>query len=66
MKEPLLAAVQQRMSQAPNVVTVQPPVFGNDYRSALLSAVLSVDPEDMAARESIDWMRAQLAVGGRA
>ena len=60
VKEPLLAAVQQRMSQAPNVVTVQPAVFGNDYRSALVSAVLSVDPEDMAARESIDWMRAQL------
>ncbi len=59
-KEPLLQAVQQRMSQAPNVVTVQPAVFGNDYRSALVSAVLSVDPEDMAARESVDWMRAQL------
>ena len=60
VKEPLLAAVQQRMSQAPNVVTVQPAVFGNDYRSALVSAVLSVDPEDMAARESVDWMREQL------
>ena len=59
-KEPLLQAVQQRMSQAPNVVTVQPAVFGNDYRSALVSAVLSVDPEDMAARESVDWMRAEL------
>ena len=59
-KEPLLAAVQQRMSQAPNVVTVQPAVFGNDYRSALVSAVLAVDPEDMAARESVDWMRAEL------
>jgi RND superfamily putative drug exporter len=59
-KEPLLQKVQQRMSQAPNVVTVQPAVFGNDYRSALVSAVLTVDPEDMAARESVDWMRAQL------
>ncbi len=59
-KEPLLQAVQQRMSQAPNVVTVQPAVFGNDYRSALVSAVLAVDPEDMAARESVDWMRAEL------
>ncbi len=59
-KEPLLQAVQQKMSQAPNIVTVQPAVFGNDYRSALLSAVLSVDPEDMAARESVDWMREQL------
>jgi RND superfamily putative drug exporter len=59
-KEPLLQAVQQRMSQAPNVVTVQPAVFGNDYRSALVSAVLSVDPEDMASRQSVDWMRAEL------
>ena len=67
-KEPLLQEVQQRMSQAPNVVTVQPAVFGNDYRSALVSAVLSVDPEDMAARQSVDWMRAELppVVGGKA
>ncbi|OBK71507.1 MMPL family transporter [Mycobacterium sp. 1274761.0] len=67
-KEPLLQQVQQRMSQAPNVVTVQPAVFGNDYRSALLSAVLSVDPEDMAARDAVDWMRAQLppVVGNQA
>ncbi len=67
-KDPLLQQVQQRMAQAPNVVTVQPAVFGNDYRSALLSAVLSVDPEDMAARESVDWMRAQLppVVGDKA
>ena len=27
---------------------------------ALLSAVLSVDPEDMGARETVDWMRAEL------
>ena len=36
--------------------SVSPPVFGDDYRSALLSAVLSVDP-DMAARDTVDWMR---------
>ncbi|RDH80395.1 MMPL family transporter [Mycolicibacterium moriokaense] len=67
-KEPLLQAVQQRMSQAPNVVTVQPAVFGNDYRSALVSAVLSVDPEDLASRQAVDWMRAELppVVGGDA
>lgn len=35
-------------------------MFGTDYRSALLSAVLSVDPEDMGARETIDWMREKL------
>ncbi len=67
-KEPLLQEVQQRMSQAPNVVTVQPAVFGNDYRSALVSAVLSVDPEDLASRQSVDWMRAELppVVGDKA
>jgi RND superfamily putative drug exporter len=59
-KEPILDAVLQRMAQAPNIVAVSPPVFGDDYRSALLSAVLSVDPEDMAARNTIDWMRENL------
>ena len=41
-------------------MSVAPPVFGDDYRSALLSAVLSVDPEDMGARDTVDWMREQL------
>jgi heme transporter len=59
-KEPLLDAVHQRMAQGPNVVSVTPPVFGEDYRHALLSAVLSDDPEDMAARDTVDWMRAEL------
>ena len=65
-KEPLL-----RRGAATNVAGAQrrlrcsPPVFGNDYRSALLSAVLSVDPEDMGARETVDWMRAQLPTGRR-
>ena len=59
-KEPVLDTVRQRMAQGPNVVSVAPPVFGEDYRHALLSAVLSVDPEDMGARETVDWMRAQL------
>jgi heme transporter len=59
-KEPALDAVRQRMAQGPNVVSVSPPVFGDDYRRALLSAVLSVDPEDMAARDTVDWMREQL------
>ncbi|PRC62421.1 hypothetical protein C6A85_03145, partial [Mycobacterium sp. ITM-2017-0098] len=51
-KEPLLEALRQKMTQAPNTVSVSPPVFGNDYRSALMSAVLSVDPEDMGARDT--------------
>ncbi|HEX9497845.1 MAG TPA: MMPL family transporter, partial [Mycobacterium sp.] len=59
-KGPALDVVRQRMAQAPNVVSVTPPVFGDDYRRALLSAVLSVDPEDMGARETVDWMREQL------
>jgi RND superfamily putative drug exporter len=59
-KAPALDAVRQKMAQGPNVVSVSPPVFGDDYRRALLSAVLSVDPEDMGARETVDWMRKQL------
>ncbi|OOK69272.1 putative membrane mmpL11 domain protein [Mycobacterium kansasii] len=37
-----------------------PPKFAADNRSALLSAVLSVDPEDMGARHTVDWMRTHL------
>jgi RND superfamily putative drug exporter len=59
-KAPALDAVRQKMAQGPHVVSVSPPVFGDDYRRALLSAVLSVDPEDMGARETVDWMRKQL------
>ncbi|OBJ07518.1 MMPL family transporter [Mycobacterium sp. 1465703.0] len=55
-----LGAIRQRMSQAPNIVSVSPPQFAEDNGSALLSAVLSVDPEDMKARETVGWMRAQL------
>ncbi|PQP46720.1 MMPL family transporter [Mycolicibacterium vanbaalenii] len=57
---PLLESLRQKMGQAPNTVSVSPPVFGSDGRSALLSAVLSVDPEDMGARDTVDWMREQL------
>ncbi|MDH6195852.1 putative membrane protein YdfJ with MMPL/SSD domain [Mycobacterium frederiksbergense] len=55
-----LEAVREEMAKAPSVLTVQPPVFADNNTSALLSAVLSVDPEDMAAREAIDWMRDKL------
>jgi uncharacterized membrane protein YdfJ with MMPL/SSD domain len=57
---PVIDAVGLRMREAPNIVTVQPPVFADDGDSALLSAVLAVDPEDMAARDTIDWMRERL------
>ncbi|MGE2692081.1 MMPL family transporter [Mycolicibacterium pulveris] len=59
-KEPILDTIRQRMAQGPNVVSVSPAVFGEDYRHALLSAVLSVDPEDMAARDAVRWMRTEL------
>ncbi|MDT5350361.1 MAG: heme transporter [Mycobacterium sp.] len=55
-----VGAIQQRMTQAPNVRSVAPPVFADDNGSALLSAVLSADPEDLGARETVNWMRAQL------
>src|SRR4051794_22377807 len=55
-----LDALAQKMSQGPDVETVMPPVFGDDNHSAVLAAVLSVDPEDPAARDTVDWMRAEL------
>ncbi|UXA07456.1 MMPL family transporter [Mycobacterium sp. SMC-2] len=55
-----ISAIRQRMMQAPNIVSVAPPQFAEDNGSALLSAVLSVDPEDMRARGTVGWMRAQL------
>jgi uncharacterized membrane protein YdfJ with MMPL/SSD domain len=53
-------ALSQEMQQAPNVVSVAPAQFANDNSSALISAVLSVDPEDLSARASVAWMRAHL------
>ena len=55
-----LAAIRQRMAQAPNIASVGPPQFADDNGSALLSAVLSIDPEDLTARKTIDWMRTEL------
>ena len=57
---PILDAVGRAAGQAVNIVSVAPPVFGDDNRSALLSAVLAVDPEEMRARDTIDWLRATL------
>jgi heme transporter len=57
---PALDAVRQQMQQAPNIVSVMPAVFADNNGSAMVSAVLSVDPEDMAARHTIDWMRSHL------
>jgi RND superfamily putative drug exporter len=55
-----LDAVAARISEAPNIVSVSPPEFADDNSSALISAVMSVDPEDLAARDTVDWMRAEL------
>jgi RND superfamily putative drug exporter len=55
-----LAAIRQQMGQAPDIVSVEAPVFADNNTSALLSGVLSVDPEDLGARRSIAWMRAHL------
>ena len=57
---PVLDALTRSAGQAVNIVSVAPPVFGDDNRSALLSAVLAVDPEEMKARDTIDWLRATL------
>jgi RND superfamily putative drug exporter len=48
------------MAHAPDIVSVTPPVFADDNNSAMLSAVLSVDPEDLRARNTINWMRTHL------
>jgi RND superfamily putative drug exporter len=55
-----LAAIRQEMAQAPDIVSVVSPVFADNNTNALLSGVLSVDPEDLGARNSIAWMRAHL------
>jgi uncharacterized membrane protein YdfJ with MMPL/SSD domain len=56
----VLAAIRQEMTQAPDIVSVAPPAFADDNSSAMLAAVLSVDPEDLAARRAVDWMRTHL------
>src|ERR1700710_1050812 len=47
-----LEAVREEITQGPYVIAVSPPVFSDDNHSALFSAVLSVDPEDMGARHT--------------
>jgi heme transporter len=60
-----LAAIRAEMAKAPDIISVAPPMFADNNSSALLSGVLSVDPEDLSARHTIDWMRAHLpAVSG--
>jgi uncharacterized membrane protein YdfJ with MMPL/SSD domain len=60
-----LTAIRQKMLQAPDSASVASPVFADDNTSAMLSGVLSVDPEDLGARSSISWMRAHLPEAAR-
>ena len=57
---PVLDALSKTTSRAVNIVSVSAPEFSDDNRSALLSAVLAVDPEELRARETIDWLRREL------
>lgn len=52
--------VARKMDEAIHIVSVSAPAISDDKHSALLSGVLSVDPEDMAARSTIDWLRSEL------
>ena len=58
-----LAAIRQEIGQAPEMISVAPPVFA-DNRRRHASGVLSVDPEDLGARNTIGWMRAHLSAAG--
>ena len=53
-------AIRQRVTEAPDIASVSTPEFAEDNSSALLTAVLSVDPEDLGARETVGWLRTQL------
>ncbi len=53
-------AVAKQLASAVNIVSVAPPVYSDDKRTVLLSGVLAVDPEDMAARNTVAWLRRQL------
>jgi uncharacterized membrane protein YdfJ with MMPL/SSD domain len=55
-----MGAIRAEMARAPDILTVAPPVFADNNSSAMVSAVLSVDPEDLGARNTIDWMRTHL------
>ena len=57
---PALDAVAAKIAEAPDIVSVAPPEFADDNSSALISAVRGVDPEDLAARNTIDWLRVEV------
>src|SRR6201984_3485924 len=42
-----IADISKQISQSPNITSVAPAVFADNNSSAMLSALLSVDPEDL-------------------
>ncbi|MUM19119.1 MMPL family transporter [Mycobacterium sp. CBMA271] len=52
-----LETAKETIAQAPNIAGVSDPVFSTGGHEALISAVLSVDPEATAARHTVSWLR---------
>ncbi|TDZ78421.1 Membrane protein YdfJ [Mycobacteroides salmoniphilum] len=55
-----LETAKETIAQAPNIARVSDPIFSTGGHDALISAVLSVDPEATAARETVSWLRANV------
>ncbi|WP_078293000.1 MMPL family transporter [Mycobacterium sp. D16R24] len=55
-----LQTAKETIAQAPNIARVSDPIFSTGGHDALVSAVLSVDPEATAARETVSWLRANV------
>lgn len=53
----VLDAARETIAQGPNIARVSDPIFSTGGHDALISAVLSVDPEATAARETVSWLR---------
>ncbi|MFV8309347.1 MMPL family transporter [Mycobacteroides chelonae] len=52
-----LENAKETIAQAPNIARVTDPIFSTGGHDALISAVLSVDPEANAARDTVSWLR---------
>src|SRR6201999_3937136 len=65
-----IADISKQISQSPNIASVAPAVFADNNSSAMLSVI----PEDLGARNTVTWLRshlpeaangsAQVSVGG--
>ncbi|MEU9805744.1 MMPL family transporter [Mycobacterium sp. NPDC050853] len=53
----VLETAKEKIAQAPNIARVSDPAFSTNGHDALISAVLSVDPEATAARDTVSWLR---------